>query len=120
MAQHLLFSEHMTAREVHKPIADTYLGQAHIAGTGPEGRTCRECRFWHAWKWRKLVGGGQRAASGRPRLLRQETQAHPARPQKGEVQSAYPEQGKPPHSSLRQGLPVVRAGGASVARAEAG
>lgn len=44
MAQHLLFSEHMTAKEVHLPIAETYLGQAHIAGTGPEGRTCRECR----------------------------------------------------------------------------
>jgi hypothetical protein len=24
----------------------THLGQAHIAGTGPEGKTCRECRFF--------------------------------------------------------------------------
>lgn len=54
MAQHLLFSEHMTSKEVHRPIAETYLGQAHIAGTGPEGRTCRECKFWCIKKWRKV------------------------------------------------------------------
>jgi hypothetical protein len=24
----------------------THLGQAHIAGTGPEGKTCRECKFY--------------------------------------------------------------------------
>lgn len=66
MAQHLLFSEHMTAKEVHRPIAETFLGQAHIAGTGPEGKTCRECRFWHAWKWRKLVGGGKELIAADP------------------------------------------------------
>lgn len=63
MAQHLLFGEHMTANDVHRPIAETYLGQAHIAGTGPEGRTCRECKFWHGWKWQKLVGGKERIAT---------------------------------------------------------
>ena len=120
MAQHLLFSEHMTAKEIHRPIADTYLGQAHIAGTGPEGKTCRECRFWHAWKWRKLIGGGQRADSNSPRLFQQEAQAGGARPEKGEVQSSHPEQGKPADPALRQGVPSFRAGGASVARAEAG
>lgn len=25
---------------------DTHLGQAHLAGTGPAGKTCRECRFF--------------------------------------------------------------------------
>ncbi|MEZ2132716.1 MULTISPECIES: hypothetical protein [unclassified Sinorhizobium] len=58
MAEHLLFSEHMTSNEVHRPIAETFLGQAHIAGTGPEGKTCRECVFWHCWKFRKVPGGG--------------------------------------------------------------
>lgn len=48
--EHLLFSDHLTAADFDHPIRETYLGQAHIAGTGPEGRTCRECRFWHAWK----------------------------------------------------------------------
>lgn len=120
MAQHLLFSEHLTAKEVHRPIAETFLGQAHIAGTGPEGRTCRECRFWHTWKWRELVGGGQRADSRRSRLFRQEAQAPSSRPEKGEVQSANPQQGKPADPSLREGVPSFRAGGASVASAEAG
>jgi len=120
MAQHLLFSEHMTAKEVHRPIAETFLGQAHIAGTGPEGRTCRECRFWHAWKWRKLVGGGQRAGSRRSRLFRQKAQAHPAWPEEGEVQPAHLEQGEPAYSALREGVPSFRTGRAPVARAEAG
>lgn len=30
----------------HEMIGQTYLGQAHIAGTGPEGKTCRECRWF--------------------------------------------------------------------------
>jgi hypothetical protein len=25
---------------------ETYPGQAHFAGSGPAGTTCRECRFW--------------------------------------------------------------------------
>ncbi|PLT95516.1 hypothetical protein BMJ32_29655 [Sinorhizobium medicae] len=57
MAEHLLFSQNLTAKEVHRPIAETYLGQAHIAGTGPDGKTCRECIFWHVWKSRKLAEG---------------------------------------------------------------
>ncbi|PLU83398.1 hypothetical protein BMJ22_05100 [Sinorhizobium medicae] len=57
MAEHLLFSQNLTAKEVHRPIAETYLGQAHIAGTGPDGKTCRECIFWHVWKSRKLADG---------------------------------------------------------------
>jgi len=51
MTQHLLFSEHLTPAVFDRPIRETFLGQAHIAGTGPEGKTCRECVFWHVWKW---------------------------------------------------------------------
>jgi hypothetical protein len=119
MAEHLLFSEHMTAKDVHRPIADTYLGQAHIAGTGPEGRTCRECRFWHAWKWRKLVGG-QRAHCDRPWILRQETQACAARPEEGQMQSADPEQGEPAHPAWGKVMPPFRACGSPASSAEAG
>lgn len=57
MAEHLLFSDHLTAKEVHRPIAETYLGQAHIAGTGPGGATCRECVFWCLIKHRKDAYG---------------------------------------------------------------
>lgn len=53
MAQHLLFGEHLTPAPYDGAIRDTYLGQAHIAGTGPEGKTCRECKFWHQWKYSK-------------------------------------------------------------------
>ena len=57
MAEHLLFSAHITSGDVHQPIAETYLGQAHIAGTGPSGKTCRECRFWAIKKYRKISDG---------------------------------------------------------------
>lgn len=57
MAEHLLFSSNMTSSDAHRPIAETYLGQAHIAGTGPSGKTCRECRFWAIKKFRKIADG---------------------------------------------------------------
>jgi hypothetical protein len=66
MPEHLLFGEHMTSNDVHRPIADTFLGQAHIAGTGPVSATCRECVFWHAWKWQKLAGGGGQKVAADP------------------------------------------------------
>lgn len=54
---HLLFSDHMTAADFDHPIRETFLGQAHIAGTGPEGKTCRECRFWGRKATRKSPEG---------------------------------------------------------------
>ena len=53
--EHLLFSEHLTGAPFDGPIKETFLGQAHIAGTGPDGRTCRECAFWHKWKYIKAT-----------------------------------------------------------------
>lgn len=32
----------------------THVGQAHFAGSGPPGRTCRECTLWH---WSAKVEG---------------------------------------------------------------
>lgn len=49
--EHLKFSEHLTAADCDQAIRETYIGQAHIAGTGPAGTTCRECRFWHKWEY---------------------------------------------------------------------
>lgn len=57
MAEHLLFSEGMKATPAHAAIAATFLGQAHIAGTGPQGATCRECTFWCLIKHRKVADG---------------------------------------------------------------
>jgi hypothetical protein len=57
MAEHLLFSEGLKPVPAHAAIAATFLGQAHIAGTGPDGATCRECVFWCLIKHRKIEDG---------------------------------------------------------------
>lgn len=41
-----LFTKHMTLPEASNRIKNTHIGQAHIAGTGPSGTTCRSCRMW--------------------------------------------------------------------------
>jgi hypothetical protein len=39
---------HLTgARPIDTLAEATYPGQAHWAGTGPRGRTCRECMLWN-------------------------------------------------------------------------
>ena len=44
----LVISYHLThaygALELN--IRKTYAGQAHFAATGPEGKTCRLCKYW--------------------------------------------------------------------------
>ncbi len=56
MPDHLELTPHMTqAGSQDEAIVKTFLGQAHLAGTGPEGTTCRECIWWkmsevHRWK----------------------------------------------------------------------
>lgn len=66
MPAHLSFSEGMTQFESHKPIMQTYLGQAHIAGTGPQGKTCRECVFWHIEKYKKVADGEYERIAAEP------------------------------------------------------
>ena len=46
MPDHLEFSKHLTAATFDEKIKNTFLGQVHIAGTGPSGKTCRECFFY--------------------------------------------------------------------------
>lgn len=77
MAEHLLFSAHMTAGDVHQPIAETYLGQAHIAGTGPDGKTCRECRFWAIKKYRKISDGEYEECLTYPGYFGKKHETHP-------------------------------------------
>ncbi|MBG6211704.1 hypothetical protein IWQ49_006395 [Labrenzia sp. EL_126] len=50
MGRHLEFGVGLRRASFDEPIRQTFLGQAHIAGTGPAGKTCRECMLWHAWK----------------------------------------------------------------------
>lgn len=47
MTDHLELTAHRTKAEFDQQVRVTYLGQAHFAGTGPAGTTCRQCRFWH-------------------------------------------------------------------------
>ncbi|EMG53140.1 hypothetical protein [Brucella pseudogrignonensis] len=47
----------MTSADFDCPISSTYLGQAHIAGTGPQGTTCRECKLWGKKKFKKDAEG---------------------------------------------------------------
>ncbi|NPD15294.1 hypothetical protein HOY34_08790 [Xinfangfangia sp. D13-10-4-6] len=50
LSDHLQFGARMKALPHKAAIRNTFLGQAHIAGTGPEGKTCRECAFWEIGK----------------------------------------------------------------------
>lgn len=40
--------EHLTRAHgaLEDNIRKTYAGQAHFAGTGPEDKTCRLCKYW--------------------------------------------------------------------------
>jgi hypothetical protein len=46
MAVTLKIGEHLTRDRYSDAAAVTYTGQAHFAGSGPRGKTCRECFFW--------------------------------------------------------------------------
>jgi len=37
---------HLTPGPFDRMAKDTFPGQAHFAGTGPELKTCRECAHW--------------------------------------------------------------------------
>lgn len=50
MADHLKINEHLTKASHDEAIRETFIGQAHIAGTGPAGTTCRECTYWYVMR----------------------------------------------------------------------
>ena len=67
MPRLLPVGEHLTAAPCDEALRQTYIGQAHIAGTGPIGATCRECRHWHRWKTEPdPVNGGTRRVPAPP------------------------------------------------------
>jgi len=39
-------SDHLTESTHDRAARATFPGMAHFAGSGPRGRTCRECIFW--------------------------------------------------------------------------
>lgn len=58
MGDHLKFGEHLNPLPHEAGIRATFLGQAHIAGTGPDGKTCRECAFYGLYLGREIVDPG--------------------------------------------------------------
>lgn len=46
MPDHIEVTPHLHDAGFEEAIKATFLGQAHIAGTGPKGKTCRECSLW--------------------------------------------------------------------------
>lgn len=53
-------SEFLTKAPVDRMRARTHDGQAHWGGTGPDGKTCRECASWEGGEYRATttMGGG--------------------------------------------------------------
>lgn len=84
MAEHLKFSEHLTGAPFDGPIKETFLGQAHIAGTGPDGTSCRECVFWRKIGWRKNHLGNYEEYVREPAYF---SKKHPKTP--GEIKKQY-------------------------------
>lgn len=41
-----VISDHLTEAPADRLARATHPGMAHFAGTGPSGKTCRECNFW--------------------------------------------------------------------------
>jgi hypothetical protein len=57
-------TEGLHASEADNRLQATHLGQAHIAGTGPAGATCRKCRFFAMKRkdWPEFYGGKDKGA----------------------------------------------------------
>jgi hypothetical protein len=109
MGEFLEINPHLHACDFDAKFRSTYLGQAHLAGTGPAGKTCRECIYWHLWN---------QGRPAPPRSLRQDEQGARGPVEEGQVQRADAAQGEPAHPAHRQGLPAVRAERQPAARGE--
>lgn len=57
MPDHIKINEHLKSAPHDAALLRTFIGQAHIAGTGPAGTTCRECVHWHKWEKVKTPHG---------------------------------------------------------------
>ena len=100
MTGHLDFGKHLKAMPHDAAIRKTYLGQAHIAGTGQEGKTCRECAFWGLCKKGEIVSPGHYAANNKKQGGGAEERPVPSLPA-SQGQSSFYRRGS--------GLPLVRA-----------
>jgi hypothetical protein len=76
--------DRLTRGNMDDLIAQTFIGQAHIAGTGPEGTTCRECAFWHKWE---TIGVSPQGYEQRPVISGYFSKRHPDHP--GQARPAF-------------------------------
>lgn len=60
------FNNHMTRGhgELEDSLRATHAGMAHFAGSGPAGKTCRECVFWTERNY--YAKGGKYAGAIKP------------------------------------------------------
>lgn len=109
MAEQFNISPHMTAADFDCPIRNTYLGQAHIAGTGPEGTTCRQCKHWGKTKFVKDEHGNYVEKFAPPQTEWQKAQAVSGRAKRRLLPQAHPQQSKASHPASRVVVPIFRA-----------
>lgn len=105
MRDHIEVNRHLKALPEHAALCATFLGQAHIAGTGPAGKTCRECALWGVKHYNKQGGG----LHPKPRPFRGQQQGAARRPQARPVQLRDPRQGRAAHPTSRPRLPLLPA-----------
>lgn len=46
MSDHLVLDKSLHEAGFEERVRGTFLGQAHFAGSGPSGTSCRECEHW--------------------------------------------------------------------------
>lgn len=105
---------HLTSDPARDAIANTYIGQAHIGGTGPNGTTCRKCRYWGKDAMFNYEHFGHRKDCHTPGILK-EGQCHKIWPNKvyqlfphtAKACSFFEENTKPPVAKTKP--PVIEA-----------
>lgn len=108
MAAHLSITPHLTAADFDCPISNTFLGQAHIAGTGPQGTTCRECKLWGKKKTPQRRRWKYRREDRKSEAKQQETQRASRQAEGRLLPQTYPQQGKTAHTAPRIIVQIFR------------
>lgn len=81
MATKVYVDDRLKNEPKHDALAETYVGQAHIAGTGPKGKLCHECAYWGKNEAQSYERYGYRADCKNPGRLK-DGQCHKVFPQK--------------------------------------
>jgi hypothetical protein len=63
-------SDHLTAAPLDQIARATHPGMAHFAGSGPELKTCRDCKFWEHDRHNYYAKRGKHHGRARPATCR--------------------------------------------------